>query len=389
MLFQCDLQHEMSLFDHQYRALLCSEDSFDPELPMLNKRAKGGTMILWKIEHDQFIKPLTTSNSALLPILFFPPGHERSIHVAIYLPTSGKEDAFVDAVTDLCQVLDENMHEYPDAHLFIRGDSNVNKKHLNRSAFFSSFCNNQELVRLLIDHPTYHHFMGNGISDSELDVILFTETAPEELLCILCKLESPDHTSHHDALLSSFHLPPKNCTAPEAVDLVAPRILNNRVKIKWTETGIEQYKLCVAGQLSRIRDTWLDSSSSSCISILLESTNSLLSNCARLTNPFTDLSKPFIRRPVKKPQFITRSEKSLLRSHRMLTKAEPSSTRYPQLLQVHQERRRHHNRLIRYRKIQEAYLRDSRIDTIVSARPADAYKSIRAMKNTRIAKLIN
>ena len=179
MLSQCDLDHEMKLFSHQYRALLCSEDSFDPELPLLRGRPKGGTMILWKINHHQFIKPLPTTSTAFLPILFSPPGLGLSIHVSLYLPTSGKEEAFIDAITSLSQMLEEILLSHPDAQLYIRGDANVNHKHYNRTRALLSFCQNLNLNRLSIDHPTYHHFMGHGLSDSELDVLLSSASANE------------------------------------------------------------------------------------------------------------------------------------------------------------------------------------------------------------------
>ena len=55
MLYQCDILHETSLFSPNYRSALSSDDIFDSELPFLRRRAKGGVMILWKKELDQFV----------------------------------------------------------------------------------------------------------------------------------------------------------------------------------------------------------------------------------------------------------------------------------------------------------------------------------------------
>ena len=181
MLYQCDLEHEMALFSHQYMAVLSSDDLFDNELPMLRQRAKGGTMVLWKIELQQNIKPLPLMSPSFLPVLFTPQNLKPSIHISIYLPTSGKEDDFVAAITDLKNFIEEIRLMYPDAHLFIRGDANVNENHRTRSSVLKSFCSQLHLCRLPIGHSTDHHFIGDGISDSELDVLLTSQSAKKSI----------------------------------------------------------------------------------------------------------------------------------------------------------------------------------------------------------------
>ena len=93
-MFQCDLENETVLFKGDYCSLLSSDDAFDIDLPLMAKRAKGGTMIMWRKALDAFITPLYAPSSSLLPILFTPPGSPPSIHIAIYLPTAGRDIDF-------------------------------------------------------------------------------------------------------------------------------------------------------------------------------------------------------------------------------------------------------------------------------------------------------
>ena len=55
-------------------------------------------MALWKLELDPFIKILATPSPAVLPLLFSLPGIARSAHIAVYLPTSGRDAEFITAL---------------------------------------------------------------------------------------------------------------------------------------------------------------------------------------------------------------------------------------------------------------------------------------------------
>ena len=163
----------MSLFRGEYSCTLHSEDLLDAELPMIKNRAKGGTMAMWKKHLDQYVSVCTRGlSSSFLPLVFSAPGLVTSIHITIYLPTAGKDREFFEELAKLDDCIDNLTEEYPDAVLYIRGDSNVNKKDKNRTALFKKLCNDWNLVETNIGHPTYHHFTGNGGSDSQLDVLL-------------------------------------------------------------------------------------------------------------------------------------------------------------------------------------------------------------------------
>ena len=80
-------------------------------------------------------------------------------------------------------------------------------------------------------HNTYHHFVGNGSSDSQLDRILCS-VANEVLTNIECKLEDLFVDSHHDILCSewrsNFETPELSATHTSSV----PTVPNTRHRVK-------------------------------------------------------------------------------------------------------------------------------------------------------------
>ena len=141
-------------------------------------------MMLWNISHDPYITIHPTSSSSILPVIFSPPDCTVSIHVSIYLPTSGKETQFIEELAQLSLCLDELLGLYPEALIYLRGDFNVNEGNFKRTALFNHFCNKHDFVETFIPHKTYHHFMGNGNSDSNLDKLVFSSAIkyPETLV---------------------------------------------------------------------------------------------------------------------------------------------------------------------------------------------------------------
>ena len=194
-------------FQGEYLSSLNSEDLHDPELPLLKSVTHGGTMILWKRSFDPFIKVVPVNTTAFLPIIFSPPNHQLTIHFAVYLPTSGKEHEFIEEVSKLKVCMEKLRSSYPEALFYLRGDFNVNDKNKNRTSILNIISEELELCSLSISHPTYHHFMGGGASDSHLDKIFFPKDAKfiETLINITCKLTNPliDRVSVEASLYST------------------------------------------------------------------------------------------------------------------------------------------------------------------------------------------
>ena len=198
----------------EYSHFLNSEDLHDPGLALDKCRAKGGTMLLWRSSLDPFVSILPSSTPAILPMLLKLPKHGISCHIVIYLPTSGHEPEFVAAIASLDFYIEEINLKYDGCPIFIRGDANVNPNNVARASLFRHFLDKHNLLKVDLNHPTYHHFIGDGAWDSALDVLLYQNKRGifEDYTRIICRLTNPLLNSHHDVILSSFHLPPSMST---------------------------------------------------------------------------------------------------------------------------------------------------------------------------------
>ena len=155
-----------------YSFSLNTADKYDDELPLIKNQAYGGTMVLWKKMHDAFITTYPVTTSSFLPIIYSPPGCPVSVHIALYFPTSGKETEFIDQMCPLRVTVEDLKEKYPDCLLFLRDDSNVNVNNRHRLNIFNDFLAYFNLITIPLTHKTYHHFLGAGQFDSEIDVII-------------------------------------------------------------------------------------------------------------------------------------------------------------------------------------------------------------------------
>ena len=313
----------MSPFRGEYNCELSNVEKLEPDFAMTSSKAVGGTMILWRKSLDKYITVHEVQTSSFLPIIFSPPGSPVTAHVALYLPTSGRESDFLEAITMLCNTLEDISEKYDNCLIFLRGDANVNTNNKERMAIFSSFLEQHCLSQVKISHKTYHHFLGGGAFDSNIDIILEPKDSPcESITTIYCKHDYPQIDSHHDVILSSFSIPVGDLPSPQDNLITAPRLSIHRHKILWSDEGIVKYKELVAERLSEIRMRWLDPSSKTSLSVLLATTNDILSRSALASNKSVDLSKPVLIKSEKKPASIKHSEALLKRVHKSAAKNE-------------------------------------------------------------------
>ena len=165
-------------------------------------------MVMWRSKLDPYVKVLHTSSSSSLPIILSIPGLCTTAHIAVYLPTSGKESEFITALAALEVTLNMINEDYA-CPIYIRGDCNVNPKNKARAATFKHFCEKHKLSSVDLQHPTHHHFLGDGLYDAQLDLLLYAGP-PEQAEAkknIICKLDNPLVESHHDVIISSIPLP--------------------------------------------------------------------------------------------------------------------------------------------------------------------------------------
>ena len=207
---------------------------------------------------------------------------------------------------------------YPSALVFIRGDGNVNQKNANRVVMFRHFLEHFSLSSVFIQHCTYHHFTGNGLYDSNIDVLLHSgdSVAMEQVVRIMCKLDYPTILSHHDVILSTFFLPAGAAVLSSGEIVTAPRLPNLRQKVQWTPEGVQNYQELIAPLLKQVRNTWLDPDCHAATSVLLQKTNFVLNTTASKTNRVVSLAARPAEQVAATPKSIQRATRKLNRAQR-------------------------------------------------------------------------
>ena len=82
-------------------------------------------MTLWRKELDPYVTILEPTSSRILVLVLDVPGFQVNIHINIYLPTSGKEEEFMEQLALLEDTIDHINEKYPDSVHYIRGDANA------------------------------------------------------------------------------------------------------------------------------------------------------------------------------------------------------------------------------------------------------------------------
>ena len=385
-LFQCDATLALSPLLPTYCHHLNSEDTFYPELALDKGHAHGGTLALWHSSLDPYIIILPTTSPAVLPLLLSIPGINPSIHVGIYLPTSGRDEYFAVALSSLTAVLESVQEEYHGLPVYIRGDANVNPSNIVRSHLFSNFLSQFDLNNLSLHHPTHHHFMGDGESDSQLDVLLFSgkPAEAESLLSIVCGKENPLISSHHDMVVSTIH-----CSSaayiPPTPAIVAPRVPNNRVKVKWDQDGHHHYENILCSSLPLLQQSLSDTSSPSLTSILLDCTNYALNRAAEMSFKTIKLSSPPSQRKLSIDPGIKHAQAATLRASQVLRVLQSSPSPSPHdinvALSTNSSSSSALRAAIRSSNSQQARKRDQLLHSVLSSDPRKLHTAVRKAKS--------
>ena len=382
--FQCDMGYAMKTVSHEYCHWLNSEDLYDQELSLVKSKAKGGTLVMWRKWLDPHISVHPVQSPAFLPLILQLPGAQTSAHIAVYLPTSGKDYEFISELANLKNCIEDIQEKYGDPVLFIRGDGNSNPKNVSRFSLLTRFIQEYSLIQVNIGHPTYHHFVGQGKFDSNIDMILHSThgRVSETITQIDCKFDNPEIASHHDVIFSEFTLPRQDL--PQISDdlIAAPRTVIPRSKILWNEEGIDAYRELVSTQLQQVRQTWLDPSSKGLTSVLLQSTNLVMTMAAAATNPSVSLNDKKTAKPQKIPRKIIRAKRNLHNKHKNMQRRPNAGTK-----RRLEQARKHYKQTVRNTRLQQSLKRDQMCDTILTDNPGQLHRYLRSCKKTRAGKI--
>ena len=177
-LFNADAHIIKGVLADEYSFFLNSDDLYEPDMPIQKSRSFGGTLCLWKRSLDPYITVSPPVTSSVLALILKLPNHCVSVHIAIYLPTHGKDSEYVTALSELDSCIDHMRSLYPTATIYVCGDANTSLKNKKRCILFQHFLHSNKLSAVDLQHNTYHHFIGKGSFDSKLDVLLYPSDIP-------------------------------------------------------------------------------------------------------------------------------------------------------------------------------------------------------------------
>ena len=278
----------------------------------------------------------------------------------------------------------------------IRGDANaaIPPRDFNsRDSLFNYFMERLNLCPLLTNHKTYHHFMGNGVSDSSIDVILQKSSSfiiSEEIKTILCSKSDSRVDSKHDIIVSAISVPFIGEVSEKLLDK-PPTIPNTKHRILWSDEGIMNYRNILSQSLLNIQHNWQNPSSPVSFSVLLELTNEALASAAKNTNKLIDLSKEKPPFKVKVPPEVTAAAKFKKAAFAELKNIEstPSSTEDQLSLArtSFSDARKAHRRAWRRSQAIHEQDRDQKLSALCTKNPNDAYKHLRSVRSTSSSKI--
>ena len=205
-------------------------------------------------------------------------------------------------------------------------------------------------------------------------------------------MSNPLVQSQHDVIVTEVSIPRVEPEVPDEI-VVAPKVVNDRVKIHWEDDNIEYYQSLISSNMSSVRDRWADASSPSSISILLSSTNDVLSAAAKASNKFVKLGKPFRKQPVDHPE-VRAAQKASLQASAYLHSITASANTDPGLLESAKatatSAKTYLRKISRNLEIEACYERENKLFTVLQKNPSGLFKSIKALKSnssTQIQKL--
>ena len=280
-------------------------------------------------------------------------------------------------------------NQYPGCLVYLRGDFNCNINNHARRKLEEQFCSTHSYIKINIPHKTYHHFVGEGTFDSNVDVIMHSKTVPhsETLNDIFCKNDFPIIQSHHDIILTSFILPSTEPVPPAENLIEAPRVNLSRVRIDWSEEGITNYQDELSNQLYKARINWLHPSSKSSTSMLINLTNEILQRAASSTNSAIPLNTTFKPNSFKLPAVVRKSENKLNNAHKRLKKAKQNKENITEKLRFMKESRNEYRKTVRNFNHLHYYKESESLYAILTSNPAVTYRSIRSSKRSSASQI--
>ena len=174
-------------------------------------------------------------------------------------------------------------------------------------------------------------------------------------------------------------------------DVSPPEVPNNKHRIIWTDSGIEDYRNLISQSLTTLQDNWDSPDTPVSFSILLQATNAALSSAAKKTNKSIDLSKEKKPSTAHVPLDVTLASKEKDSAHKvwMTLSEDPLASDLEKSTAKSQFKnaRTNHRRLWRRHQASSANLNNDKLHDILTSNPQAAYTELRRHKSSSATKI--
>ena len=221
-----------------YTAQISTPDQFIPTEDMLNSVSHTwhGAAIMWHSSLNSNVSNLKNVHDRFTGVKISLPDRTL-LAISAYLPTSGKDDEYLDCVAILSNFIMDNCCDI----VLIGGDFNCSDKASpRRITALQSLCITLNLHKVHPSEPTFHH--PNSQSSSCIDYFLlsYREGVSLNNIFLQCSQETPENLSGHDPVLATLSVqctqPSKNTARQELYTHTYTEF--DRPKVAWDENNL-------------------------------------------------------------------------------------------------------------------------------------------------------
>ena len=110
----------------EYSVLISTPDMFTPSEDLLSNMGPSwhGSAIMWHSSIDNGVTSIKTNNHRIAAVRV-KLGNDKFLALSVYFPTSGKDDEYLECVTDIVNLVTENLEA--SENILIGTDTNCSK----------------------------------------------------------------------------------------------------------------------------------------------------------------------------------------------------------------------------------------------------------------------
>ena len=136
-----------------------------------------GSALLWHESMGASVVNIKNVHERFTGIKIRVDGHSL-LAISAYLPTSGKDDEYLDCLCQLSNFITDNTSVHDT--VLIGTDANCSDKSTSRRLnSLEKFCMDHSLLKMKMSEPTFHH--SNGVSSSNIDFFLISDNISTRL----------------------------------------------------------------------------------------------------------------------------------------------------------------------------------------------------------------